>query len=500
MKAMSGRESSEMKKRSTDVQGEVLTIAEITALYNGNARSVAHRSEKIAPGAISAGSAADERYVTKSVQALTPSAEYIYREIRNLLAQDIGNNVRDEEQCELLLDSIAESEQLSRAERDSVISLLQRQLEKFSSLQPLVADERVNDIIVTAWNEVSVQIDRRNYRTDLAFIDRESYHAFLDRLLGEAGRSCTTAQPIADFAVTPVVRASVIHKSLTPFGLDNLLTLRVSRHQQASISALTGSGLAPTEILKYLVHAVADRSETVLIAGEVGTGKTTLVRAIATAINPEESLLVIEDTFELKLEHPFVRNIITREANSEGCGEMEPAVAIRAGMRMAMNRIILGEIRDARAAEAFVDVCASGHPGITTIHARSARDALNRLELFLSRAEKGTGAETIRRQIADAVSIVVYLQADKISGKRRITEVLTVGGAGEGTIQISPVYRLLPEQKTVAAATDIGPVWQAFVEPLEGFSAEASFTGLSWGVQDRMIGLDERISEERTYG
>lgn len=492
-----------MNEWPSGLQGGAFSIAELTALYRGSATAPAPSSREVSSAKIPVvgarvvgepDSRSEPRFVTRSVQTLTPCADYIYREARNVLAQDTSLHISNEEHCENLLDSIAETEQLSQAERDSVVSLLLRQLERFSSLQPLVADERVNDIIVTAWNEVSVQIDRRNYRTDLSFVDRDSYHAFLDQLLGEAGRSCTTAQPIADFAVTPMVRASVIHKSLTPFSTDNLLTLRVSRHQQASISGLAGSGLAPAEILEQLVHAVANRGETLLIAGEVGTGKTTLVRAIATALHPEESLLVIEDTFELKLDHPFVRNIITREANSEGCGEMEPAVAIRAGMRMAMNRIILGEIRDARAAEAFVDVCASGHPGITTIHARSARDALNRLELFLSRAEKGAGGETIRRQIADAVSIVVYLEAEKRTGKRRISEVLAVGSAAEGTIQVSPLYRLLAERPNTSGECDRGPHWQAFVEPLDSAAIERPSFGLFWGAHERLIGLEDEAN------
>jgi len=87
---------------------------------------------------------------------------------------------------------------------------------------------------------------------------------------------------------------------------------------------------------------------------------------------------------------------------------------------MAMNRIILGEMRDAEAAEAFVDVCASGHSGMSTIHARSAKDAISRLELFLLRAQPQAGSEVIRRQIANSVCAVAYICLDKKTSKRRI--------------------------------------------------------------------------------
>src|SRR5690606_26243088 len=103
----------------------------------------------------------------------------------------------------------------------------------------------------------------------------------------------------------------------------------------------------------------------------------------------DESLLVIEDTPQIRVEHPHVRYVSTREANADGAGRVAPSECIRAGMRMAMNRMIFGEMRDAEAAEAFIDACASGHPGISTIHGRNAADAIARLELFLGRAQKG---------------------------------------------------------------------------------------------------------------
>ena len=112
---------------------------------------------------------------------------------------------------------------------------------------------------------------------------------------------------------------------------------------------------------------------------------------------------------------------------------------------MAMNRIILGEMRDGEAAESFVDASASGHPGMSTIHAKCARDAISRLELFLSRAQGNVTMDTIRRQIASAVSVVVFLGIDKSSSspggrERRILEVLEVGSSAEGLIQLSPMF------------------------------------------------------------
>jgi pilus assembly protein CpaF len=173
----------------------------------------------------------------------------------------------------------------------------------------------------------------------------------------------------------------------------------------------------------------------VLIVGEVGAGKTTLARALAASIPEDEAILVIEDTPEIKLDHRLVRSVVTREANTDGVGRISPAELIRAGMRMAMNRIIFGEMRDAEAAEAFIDVCASGHPGMSTIHARSAAEALTRLELFLGRAQKGVSREVLSQQMVTAVAVIVFVDVCKATGRRRIIEVKEIGPVADGRIR-----------------------------------------------------------------
>ncbi len=231
-----------------------------------------------------------------------------------------------------------------------------------------------------------------------------------------------------------------------------MLTLRIARHRAISLEGLVQFELAPRIVLDYLAAIVSDAKATLLISGEVGTGKTTLVKALATRISSDEALLIIEDTHELALERPFVRTLLTREANTEGAGRIAPAQAIRTGMRMAMNRVILGEMRDAEAAEAFIDVCASGHAGMSTIHSRSARDALSRLELFLARAQGNVSVEAIRRQIANAVSAVVFVDVERATGKRRIAEILEVGASSDGAVQVSPMFTFVP--------TDGQAVWR----------------------------------------
>jgi pilus assembly protein CpaF len=322
--------------------------------------------------------------------------------------------------------------ELSSLERDEVLIHLERDQKPFGILQELVDDCAVTDIIITNCSKIGIQRDRKNYLTRLSFPNQGFYEAFVEKLLHRAGTSYSTKQPIADGMIDSFARVHAVHKSLCESG--PYLTVRLNRFSSVGVADLIKARMAPRPIFDYL-SAIIEAGQTVLVAGEVGTGKTTLVRALAAEMPPEESILVIEDTPEIRLEHPHVRYMTTREENLEGAGRIPPSECIRAGMRMAMNRIIFGEIRDAEAAEAFVDVCASGHPGLSTLHARSSSDAMGRLELFLGRAQPGVGKGVLSEQLATAVQVIVHVFVCKETGKRRISEVREIGPVADGVVR-----------------------------------------------------------------
>ncbi|MDR2338469.1 MAG: Flp pilus assembly complex ATPase component TadA [Deltaproteobacteria bacterium] len=393
-------------------------------------------------------------------EALTHTAKDILKTAKEKIGENSAFNEHPknkftQEHFESLVQSIEKvsNSELSAKERQSVIESLTVSFTNYDILTPLVNNPCINDIIVSNYKDISVQIGRENIKTDLKFTDHHTYCAFIENLLKRCGKACTLATPVVDTTLDRQVRICVTHESFSPIGYGPMLTLRIARHPDISFKDLIELGLAPKIILNYLAAIIHNGKDSLLIAGEVGTGKTTLTKGLATQISEKESILIIEDTNEIVLSRNFVRTLLTREANTEGYGRITPAQAIHTGMRMAMNRIILGEIRSSTAAEAFIDVCSSGHSGMSTIHARSAKDALSRLELFLSRAQGNVTIESIRRQISNALAVVLFLGLDKTEKKRRILEVAEVGSAADGVVQISPIFSYLSHEQSSAVPT-----------------------------------------------
>ena len=370
---------------------------------------------------------------------------HILREVQQELGYRLHEN-SDSPALEYLETLVSQTAQrlgleLTGYERDLIIQCLEHDQSPFGVLQPLVEDRTVSDIIVSSPDSIVVQQGRKNYATDLRFADQIAYEAFVEKLLSRCKTTYSTKKPIADGMYGSLARVHVVHNSITESG--PYLTIRLNRFSAVRLNDLLKNGLAPAAVLQYL-SAVVHLGSTVLVVGEVGTGKTTLLRALAATLAREEALLVIEDTPEIKLEHPHVRYVRTREANSDGAGRITPGECIRGGMRMAMNRIIFGEMRDAEAAESFIDVCASGHPGLSTIHGKSALDALVRLELFLGRAQKGVAQAVLQQQIATAVQVVVHVDICQQTGLRRIKEVIEIGGVADGRLRHKSMFVYSP--------------------------------------------------------
>ena len=182
--------------------------------------------------------------------------------------------------------------ELSLFERDQVLTQIERDKQPFGILQDLIDDQSVTDIIISNFSKMAVQSSRKNILVQRAFASQETYEAFIERILTKAGSSYSTRKPIADGMIGSFARIHAVHKSISDGG--PYLTIRLNRFSHVSLSDIYNTHMAPSVIVDYLRSLIC-AGKTVLVVGEVGTGKTTLTRALAATIPSHESILVIED-------------------------------------------------------------------------------------------------------------------------------------------------------------------------------------------------------------
>jgi len=401
---------------------------------------------------VNAVSANQVRAATSKQQEMSAVASTIMREARRELGSDLTlqQQMTSASATESVIAQAVDrvirkrGEPLDDIERVNIIIHLQKDLVGWGVLQPLMDNKDVTDIHVYDYRTVVLQRGKISETTGLSWPNQQAYITFIDRLLLRLGKSLTTQQHTVDGSFPNGVRICAVHESVCG-QRGPLLCIRIPRISDVSLENIVSYQVAPPLIVNYLACLVRSGLATMMVAGETGTGKTTLIKCLATQFGSDESIVAVEDTPELNFQHPYFRSLVSRPPNAEGVGEVTLQEHIKTTLRMTPTRVILGEMRTPFAAEAFLESAQTGHVGMSTIHARNARETLVRLESLLGRAQKSVSIEIIRQQIALAVDSVVWLIREKGTGRPRIAEVIEVGHFVEGTIQVRPMFSLIKQ-------------------------------------------------------
>ena len=217
------------------------------------------------------------------------------------------------------------------------------------------------------------------------------------------------------------------------------LAIRKFHSKIYTADELVRTGSLAADALVVLRKAVENR-HSVLISGGTGTGKTTLLNAVAAFIAPDERVVVIEDTSEIQLAQ---KNLVRLEARREQPGL--PAVQIRdllrTTLRLRPDRILLGEVRGGEAFD-LLQCLNTGHQGtLSTIHANSAGDVISRFTTCVLLAGIELPYKAIRSNIAEALNLIVHIERRK--GRRAVTEILRIKryDPAEDRYDMEPLYQ-----------------------------------------------------------
>ncbi len=311
------------------------------------------------------------------------------------------------------------------------------ELAGFGPIQPLIADESVNDIIVNGPNKVFAERAGRLEPVPVRFTDDAHVVRVIQRILAPIGRRVDESTPMVDARLADGSRVNAI---IPPVALDGpCLSIRKFRKTPLTAEDLMQSGSVSAAALDYLRRRVETRASLIVVGG-TGSGKTTFLNLLSQWIPPGERLITIEDAAELRLRHEHVVRLETRPPNLEGQKAVSARDLLRNALRMRPDRIILGEVRGDEVLD-MLQAMNTGHDGsMTTLHANSARDALRRLELLASFAGYGGSPEAFAHQLASALQLLV--QVSRLpTGERRLMSVAEVQGTDDQGLKLREVFR-----------------------------------------------------------
>lgn len=330
---------------------------------------------------------------------------------------------------------------LTAADKVMLVRRLFHSFRGLDILQPLIDDPSVSEIMINSHTEVF--IERNGVMTLLpgAFESKEKLEDLIQLVVSSVNRIVNESSPIVDARLKDGSRVNVV---LPPVALKGpCMTIRKFPDKPMTMENLVKLGSLTDEAVHFLRELV-EAKYNIFISGGTGTGKTTFLNALSQFIPSDERIVTIEDSAELQIHTvPNLVSMETRNANTEGKGEVTIRDLIRASLRMRPNRIVVGEVRGGEALD-MLQAFNTGHDGsISTGHANSCEDMISRLEtMVLSAAE--LPLPVIRGQIGSAIDIMIHLSRYR-DRSRKVTEIAEVLGVENGEVKLSPLFRFREE-------------------------------------------------------
>lgn len=381
----------------------------------------------------------------------------IKQELRRKVLEQL-NYSREQPDNEVMeiIDEVLLEEQLLRllpvSESHRLRTELFYSLRRLDILQSLIEDPEVTEIMINGPSSIFVERAGHLQELDIRFESEEKLQDVIQQIVAGCNRIVNEASPIVDARLSGGARVNIV---MNPIALNGpIVTIRRFPDNPITLEELIrweSLSREAAEFLQLLVRA----GYNIFISGGTGSGKTTFLNVLSGCIPDWERVITIEDSAELQLQG--LRNLVrleTRNSNVEGCREITVRDLIRASLRMRPDRIIVGEVRGAEAAD-MMQCLNTGHDGsMSTGHANSARDMLARLENMILMG-MDIPLPAIRKQIASGIDIIVHLGRLR-DRSRKVLEISEVMGGEADDIRLNPLYRFeetgqLPEGRVLGA-------------------------------------------------
>src|SRR5207248_2762580 len=326
---------------------------------------------------------------------------------------------------------------LNRLDYGHLVDALLDEVLGLGPLQALLEDAVTTEIMVNHPQQIYVERAGRVTLSPVVFESASQLRQVIDRIVSTVGRRVDESSPMCDARLRDGSRVNVV---LPPLAIDGpCMTIRKFSRDKLRPDDLLTIGSASPQMMDFLRAAVRSRLS-ILVSGGTSSGKTTLLNILSSFIPPDERIVTVEDSAELQLRQEHVIRLESRPPNVEGKGAVEIRDLVRNSLRMRPDRIIVGECRGGEALD-MLQAMNTGHEGsMSTVHANSPYDALNRLETMVLMAGTDLPSRAIQKQIASAIDVVV--QAERLrGGTRKIVSIAEITGLENGEPRYQEIFQ-----------------------------------------------------------
>lgn len=352
---------------------------------------------------------------------------------------DVTSVMKDEQLLEYIERYVLEERRLrglTATEKHKWVRRLYDSFRGLDVLQPLVDDRSVTEIMINSHNEIFVERDGQVAQLPVCFESRERLEDIIQTVVSGVNRVVNESSPIVDARLRDGSRVNIV---LPPVALKGpTMTIRKFPEKPLTMEQLVARESISEEAAELLRQLVRSKYN-IFISGGTGSGKTTFLNALSQFIPSDERVITIEDSAELQIRTvPNLVSLETRNANTEGRGEITVRDLIRSSLRMRPNRIIVGEVRGPECLD-MLQAMNTGHDGsLSTGHGNSTNDMISRLEtMVLSGAD--LPLPVVRKQISSSIDIFVHLSRLR-DRSRRVTEISEVIELREGEVILEPLF------------------------------------------------------------
>lgn len=324
--------------------------------------------------------------------------------------------------------------------KEEILEQLRYKILGFGPLSPLLQDSEITEIMVNGTKSIYIEKSGKLQKVDHAFINDEEVLQVINRIVSRVGRRIDASNPLVDARLPDGSRVNAIISPLSLIG--PVVTIRRFPKNPPTLEDLISKGTLTSEMSEFLKKAILDK-QNIIVSGGTGSGKTTTLNAIAGVIPDQQRVITIEDSAEMKIDHPHLISLESRPANLEGKGEIPIRTLLKNALRMRPDRIIVGEIRSGEALD-MLQAMNTGHPGsLTTVHANNTLEALHRIETMTLMADVELPLQAIREQIRGAINLIV--QQERLEdGSRKIvaiSKLVVLDSQTDSGYRLEPIFK-----------------------------------------------------------